>query len=155
MQENKDLPGAVAAFRRAIELDPGSCRAQFVFGETLYLQKRYAEAVQAYGEALKAQAAFHPACNELAWILATCPDDKVRDGKRAIKLATRACEFTNWKVGNYLDTLAAAYAEAGQFDEAVRFQKKVLADPAFDAKLTPEAKRRLELYQRKKPLRHP
>ena len=83
----------------------------------------------------------------------TSGDDKLRDGKRAIEYATRACELTDWKMVVYLDTLAAAYAEAGQFDEAIRFEKKVLADPAFDARLNPEAKRRVELYLQKKPSR--
>jgi eukaryotic-like serine/threonine-protein kinase len=155
LRANKDLPGAVAALRKAIELDPGSWRAQYEFGAALYLRRQYAEALQAHGQAVKAQSTFHPAYNELAWILATCPDDKVRDGKRAIEYATRACELTNWKEVVYLDTLAAAYAEAGQFDEAIRFQKKVLADPAFDAQSGSDANRRLELYQRRKPLRHP
>jgi eukaryotic-like serine/threonine-protein kinase len=153
LQANKDLPGALAAFRKAIELDPGSCPTHFQLGRVLYLWKQYAEAVRAYREALKAEATYHPACNELAWILATCPEDKIRDGKRAIEYATRACELTHWKVGDYVDTLAAAYAEAGQFNEAIRYQKKALADPAYEARLTPEVKRRLELYEHRKPSR--
>ena len=64
--------------------------------------------------------------NSLAWLLATGPQERFRDGKRAIDHATRACELTKWKRSAYLDTLAAAYAEAGKFDKAVEFQQKAV-----------------------------
>jgi Flp pilus assembly protein TadD len=78
--------------------------------------------------------------------------DKHRDGKRAVESATRACELTNWKEANCIDTLAAAYAEAGDFAKAVVWQEKAKAlfvsEP--DQRTGEE---HLKLYQSKKPCR--
>ena len=67
------------------------------------------------------------ALNRLAWILATCPDATVRNGARAVKLAERACELSQEQNPLYLTTLAAAYAEAGRFDDAVSTTQKAIA----------------------------
>jgi hypothetical protein len=122
---------------------------------TPQLQGRYGEAEQAYLGAIKASPTLAPAYNALAWHLATCPDDKVRDGGRTAQHATCVCEMTGWREPRYLDTLAAAYAEAGRFDEAVRSQRRALEAPTFEARLRPAARQRLELYQQNKPFRGP
>ena len=67
------------------------------------------------------------AMNNLAWILATCPDAKVRNGARAAPWAERACDLAHDKNPVYLTTLAAAYAEAGRFDDAVNTTQKAIA----------------------------
>jgi serine/threonine protein kinase/tetratricopeptide (TPR) repeat protein len=94
------------------------------------------------------------ALNELAWLLATCPDASMRDGPRAVVLAGRAVTATIPKYGPYLDTLAAAYAEAGQFAEAVRVQKEAVALLRADEEKTANAYvSRLKLYESNCPFR--
>ena len=114
------------------------------------------EARQSYEEAVQAGPKSAEAHNALAWLLATCWEDSVRDGKRAVEVATKLCELTAWKDSNALDTLAAACAEANQYDDAVKWQKKVLERPdALSHAGREQAKARLKLYEAKKPYREP
>jgi tetratricopeptide (TPR) repeat protein len=85
---------------------------------------RYADAIQQYQLALADQPDSAECLNNLAWILATCPTAALRDGSRAVQLAQRACELTQYRQTFLLGTLAAACAEAGQFDDAVRDAQK-------------------------------
>jgi tetratricopeptide (TPR) repeat protein len=148
LRDLKDQPGAAAAFQRAIELAPGDLHN---LGQVLQQQGRYAEAEEAYLGAIQAQPASAPAYDALARLLATCPDDKARDGKRAVEYATTACERTGWKDPLCLDTMAAAYAEAGQFEQAVYYQTRALVDSALTYEFRAAARQRLELYRQKKP----
>jgi tetratricopeptide (TPR) repeat protein len=104
--------------------------------------------------------------NNFAWVLATSPDDKVRDGKRAIDLAQKACELTEYKQTHILSTLAAAYAETGDFTKAREWSQKALdlfqtqrakreADEGKEAaeKLAKELGEELESYKTDKPWR--
>jgi tetratricopeptide (TPR) repeat protein len=91
--------------------------------------------------------------NELAWLRATCPVEKYRNGQQAVEYATKACKLTAWKDANYLDTLAAAYAEVGDFDKAVEWQKNGMNLAPADEKADYES--RLKLYLDKKPYRQP
>jgi Flp pilus assembly protein TadD len=84
------------------------------------------------------------ALNQRAWFLATAADERHRNGQEALQAAQRACVLTNWSESRYLDTLAAAYAELGDFSNAVHLQMKAL-------NLAPPGRRlgyelRLELY---------
>ncbi len=90
--------------------------------------------------------------NNLGWTLATATDPKVRDGKAAVEFATKACELTAWKQPTYLDTLAAAYAEAGDFDTSVRRQIEAIS-LLNDANVKKVYEARLKLYQDRKPFR--
>jgi tetratricopeptide (TPR) repeat protein len=87
----------------------------------------------------------------LAEILAACPDASVRNGQQAVAIATQGCEDTQWKHGLMLAVLAAAYAEQGDFDEAVRWQTEGCKH--VDEQLADEMQARLELYQSKSPCR--
>jgi hypothetical protein len=89
-----------------------------------------------------------------AWILSSSPDASYRDGRRAVAAATRAAELTNWKNGDVLSTLAAAYAEAGDFASAVRWQEQALQRPTSGSNSKTDQDR-LALYKADKPFRMP
>jgi tetratricopeptide (TPR) repeat protein len=94
---------------------------------------------------------FARAHNERAWILATCTDAAHRNGKQALSSAERACDLTQWKLGVYLDTLAAAYAELGEFKTAVCWQEKAISSLLPDeSQERPGMQTRLKLYQNRK-----
>jgi hypothetical protein len=68
--------------------------------------------------------------------MATCPEQSIRNGQVAIADAKRACELTKWKFGSYVDTLAAAYAEAGDFDSAIRNEEKAIGTAGAEPEKT-------------------
>ncbi len=91
--------------------------------------------------------------NTLAWLLATSTQDALRNAERAKELALTACELTRYQEPNFVDTLAAAHAEAGEFDEAIRLQQKALEFPEFEKRFGKDARNRLELYTAGRPYR--
>jgi tetratricopeptide (TPR) repeat protein len=90
-------------------------------------------------------------CNNLAWMLATCPEDGLRDGSSALTLARQACLATEWKNPFCLDTLAAACAETRDFNEAIRWQSKAVELSTDEVKAA--RKERLLMYQAGQPYR--
>ncbi len=93
------------------------------------------------------------ALNSLAWLRATNPDRSLRDGREAVELATKACELTQWRNAGYIDTLAAAHAEMGDFDKAIETQRQAVALLSVDARIRAELESRVELYRQRKPHR--
>jgi tetratricopeptide (TPR) repeat protein len=148
------VDNAIADYNKAIDLDPNSVAAYIGEARARMRKKDYAQA----SHYLEKISQLHPkefdaALNSLAWFLATCPDAGARDGKKAIKNAQKACELSQWKTWGYIDTLAAAYAETGDFDRAVKYQEQALKMAPEQNEQLQEAKQRLELYKQRKPYR--
>jgi tetratricopeptide (TPR) repeat protein len=85
--------------------------------------------------------------NQLAWLLATCSEADLRDGKQAVQDATSACNLTRWQSPPMIDTLAAACAEAGDFDSAVKWENQALQTPAPSSAIQNDRLNRLSLYE--------
>jgi Zn-dependent protease len=113
-------------------------------------------AIEDYREALRLQPKLATAHNNLAWLLAACPVDSLRNGQQAVEHATWACNATSWSIMSCLGTLAAACAEVGDFGQAMRWQERALADPAY-RQMYGEAtvSGRLRLYEQGLPCRLP
>lgn len=103
-------------------------------GEALHTLGREELAAAAYAAARRLEPSDKWVLNGVAWFEATSPDPKYRDGPAAVRDATRAAELSQWKEPDILDTLAAAYAEAGDFPSALRYEKQALAFHKMDTK---------------------
>lgn len=113
----------------------------------------YDKAIMDFEQAIRLDPGYPDPLNGLAWLRATCPIDEYRNGQKAVEYARRACELTSWKNSNDLDTLAAAYAELGDFEKAVVWQQKGISVAPGGDRAAFEG--RLMLYRDKKPYRQP
>jgi tetratricopeptide (TPR) repeat protein len=111
---------------KAVVLDATDVSVLCLRGEAYRVSGNFTDAVRDYERALVADPDSALPHRFLAWILSTCLDTVNRDGVRALAHAQTACEKTNWKSASYLDALAAAYAECGNFSEALRWQGEAL-----------------------------
>ncbi|QDU41318.1 lipoprotein NlpI [Maioricimonas rarisocia] len=136
---------AVKDYTAAIENFRGYSEAFVNRAYALEQLGQFDAAVIDYEEALRLEPDSALAANNFAWMLATCANEKARDGQRAVELAEKACELTGNRNGEYLDTLAAAHARAGDFEAAIERAKEALELLPDDMK--PETQARLELYR--------
>jgi tetratricopeptide (TPR) repeat protein len=149
-----DVDAAIAAYKEAIKCDPSYVHVHHTLGLACQEKRDMPGACAGYQKAVQIDPRFALGHNNLGWILAVGPDG-VRDGKRAVEHATRACELTNWTEPEFIDTLASAYAEVGEFEKAIECQKKALSFPEFDKRCGEGSRPRLELFAQRMPFREP
>ena len=149
---------AIKIFGQVIKIDADYWQAYRMRGDTLLAMKDYSKAIADFEKALelapKNDAERSGILNNLSWTLSTSLTDDVRDGKRALELGLEACELTEYKKPHILSTLAAAYAEVGQFDKAVEWSEKAvqLGRETNEPQLE-QLEAELESYRKKEPWR--
>lgn len=143
---------SIEMFSKVIEMEPENYRARRFRGDAHLNIGDHAEAVKDFDAAYALNDEDEGLLNNFAWVLATSPDDKVRDGKRSIELATKAAEASSYTVPHILSTLAAAYAESGDFDSAKKWSKKAVELGADDA-TKEQLGKELTSYEEGKPWR--
>jgi spermidine synthase len=147
------LDEAIEHFRRAAALAPDRAITQHQLGRALGLAGRDAEALPALREAVRLAPGLAEPASDLAWLLATSPDDALRDPEQALRLARRAAELGRGDDPLLFDTLAAALAAAGRFDEAAASASRAVELAGSRDVDVAAIQRRLERYRRGEPYR--
>ena len=144
---------ARAVYDTLARLKPATATGHTQLGEMLAEGQQADQAIEHYREALRLDAQFLPALNNLAWLRATCAQPAQRDGREAVQLAERACQLSRRRTPHFLGTLAAAYAEAGRFSDAVKTirEAQALAQASGATQLLPVQAQMLEQFQANKP----
>src|ERR1700757_1277712 len=148
---------AMVPYRKFLELDPANVEARNTLGTALIQQGRVRQAIDQWQEALAIEPENGNATSNLAWVFATCPEDSIRDGTRAVELAEKALRISRGKIPMIYRVLAAAYGESGRFADAVETAQRgvELANNQGNPALATELRSNIALYQSGRPLRDP
>ncbi len=144
---------ALEIFASILSEDKDNTAARHARADTLLSVGKHREAIADFEILVKQEPDESSVLNNFAWVLATSPDDSLRDGRRAVDLATKACEVTEYKKAHILSTLAAAYAEIGDFETARKWSAKAVEVGAGTEDVDDQLKKELESYEQKKPWR--
>jgi tetratricopeptide (TPR) repeat protein len=158
--QSKQIKPALRTLDQVIRANSSSWEAYRLRGEIYLGQGEHLEATVAYEKALRlmpdtaSPAQKSNLLNNYAWILSTSPEDKVRDGERALELGLKACEMTDFAEAHLVSTLAAAYAEIGDFEKAVEYAKKAVElGEKEESEQIEQLREELKSYQERKPWR--
>jgi len=151
------LDGAITHYTKVLQIEPNFASAHYNLARTLVEVDKIPEAITHFKETLRLRPDWVAPMNNLAWLLATYENPKFRDGAEAVQLAKQACKFTNYEQPELLGTLAAAYATAGRFSEAVATAEDglQLARSSRKRELTEEIQNCLRLYKAGQPYIEP
>jgi Flp pilus assembly protein TadD len=149
------LHAAMASFESELQVNPKHPSARNSQAYLLAEEGHVVEAMAMYRDVLDKNPEDAATCSSLAWLLATRPEAELRNGKRALELALQANKLTRYQHPVALNTLAAAYAEQGRFDEAVETAEKAIAaaKAVGQPAMVRDFERLLALYKQNKPYR--
>jgi tetratricopeptide (TPR) repeat protein len=147
---------AIQDCNKALREYPGFVKAALLRAKINSHLGKYTEALKEFNYLIS----IHPrnvtlarALSDRAWFQATCSDASFRNGRQAVKDAKAACSMMAWKDENMIDTLAAAYAETGDFDSAARYAAQALAIKGIEPDDSKRIQRHLSLFQQHRPIR--
>jgi tetratricopeptide (TPR) repeat protein len=117
---------------------------------------RYAASLRDLNDSIRLQPTrletYALALNRRAWLRATCPDPSIRNGRGAVDDAKKACHITKWREADMIDTLAAASAEAGDFDSAMRYEKQAMSAPDAN-EMSRTLQEHMSIFKQHRPIR--
>jgi len=148
---------AMVHYRKFLEIEPENVEARNTLGTALIQRGLVKEAIDQWQDALALQPDNGNAASNLAWVFATCPEDSIRDGARAVELGEKALRISGGKIPMIYRVLAAAYAESGRFADAIETAQRgaELATTQGNPTLAAEVENNVVLYQSGRPLRDP
>ena len=151
------IPEALVHYRKLVELQPDNFEVHNIVGTVLVQKGRIREGVEEWQKVLAIKPDNGNAMSNLAWVFATAPDASLRDGPQAVKLAEQALHLSGGRIPILFRTLAAAYAENGQFSQAIETAQRgiILANSQSNPGLAAELQSSISLYQEQRPLRDP
>ncbi len=150
---------SIKVLDEVLQKDPNNWRALRLRGDSLLSLGEHKRAIDDFEKALEIISEDDDEdrsglLNNLAWVLATSPTDELRDGKRSIALGTEACELTDYNLPHILSTLAAGYAEVGNFEEAIKWASKAVElGTETENEQLDQLQKELESYKQGKPWR--
>jgi tetratricopeptide (TPR) repeat protein len=144
---------AIRRFTRALEIDEDNFPCRRGRSDAAISIGDHAAALADLEKAMALEPDDSGVLNNLAWLLATSPDDAIREGKRAITLALKACEGTEWEEAHIISTLAAAHAETGDFEAARKYSKQAVEKAGEDDEVKEQLAAELASYEAGKPWR--
>ena len=151
------VANALVHYQKLLELQPDNIEVHNIVGTVLVQQRRIRDGVEEWQKVLAIQPDNGNAMSNLAWVFATSPDDSLRDGAKAVQLAQEALRISSRRIPLLFRTLAAAYAETGDFYKAIQTAQEgaELANSQGNPALANELKGNISLYQEQRPLRDP
>jgi tetratricopeptide (TPR) repeat protein len=145
-----DFDVAVQDLNKCLEVNSNDATILEMRGFAYSKMRRYNEATDDLRNAIGINSQYPIPYNDLAWLLATCSTDSIRNGNEAVEKALKACALTNFKKWEYLDTLGAAYAESGDFEKAISYETQAMTNGLADKNSLKVMREHILYYQQKR-----